>query len=192
MNSRTKTAAVIAAVIVGAATSNTAARAQAAAPTDPQIVGIVIAANQIDIDHGNMALAKSKDKQVRAFAQQMVTDHSAVQKSVLDLGAKLKVTPEDSPTSESLKAQSAQTLEKLKGLSGKKFDDAYVDSEIAYHKQVIDALTNVLIPNAQNPELKAALTGAKPLFVGHLEHAENVQASLKQNNQADSQHSHRR
>ena len=64
-----------------------------------------IAANDIDINYGKLALSKTKDKDVHAFAQQMVTDHSAVQKSVMDLGAKLHVTPADSPTTASLRSR---------------------------------------------------------------------------------------
>ena len=108
-------------------------------PTDPQIVGIVLAANTIDINYGKLALSKTKDQQVHDFAQQMVTDHSAVQKSVMDLGAKLHVTPTASATADSLKKQAAETTAKLKGLSGKAFDRAYVDNEVAYHTAVIDA-----------------------------------------------------
>jgi putative membrane protein len=52
--------------------------------TDANIGAIVLAANQIDIDYGNIALAKSKNKNVRDFAKRMVTDHSAVQKSVIE------------------------------------------------------------------------------------------------------------
>lgn len=147
-------------------------------PTDPQIVGIVIAANQIDIDHAKIALERSKNKQVREFAQQMITDHTAVQKSVLALGAKLHVTPADSDTSKSLKTQAAQTTIELNSLSGKAFDKFYVDNEVAYHKAVGGVLANVLIPDAQNAELKSALQGAQPIFEGHLQHAENLQATL--------------
>lgn len=154
----------------------TAATAQA--PTDPQIVGIVVAANQIDINYGHLALARSHNKQVRAFAQQMVTDHSAVQKSVFDLGAKLHVTPAESPTADSLKKQAAETTAHLKTLHGPAFDKAYVENEVAYHKAVIGAITTVLIPNAQNAELKSALEGTVPLFQGHLEHAQHVEADL--------------
>ena len=150
-----------------------------APPTDPQIVGIVIAANTIDINYGNLALSKTKDKQVHDFAQQMVTDHSAVQKSVMDLGAKLHVTPADSATADSLKKQATETMAKLKGLSGKAFDKAYVDNEVAYHTAVIDAVSKVLIPNAQNAEVKSALTGAAPLFIGHLEHAKMIQSKMQ-------------
>src|SRR4051794_35508447 len=71
------------------------------APTDPQIVGIVVAANQIDIDAGRLAVKKAKSQQVRDFAQQMITDHGPLQKSFFDLGAKLSVKPEESDTSRS-------------------------------------------------------------------------------------------
>jgi putative membrane protein len=82
----------------------------AAGPSDPQIVVIVLAADQIDIDYGTIALAKSNDKTVRDFAQRMVTDHSAVQKNVIALAEKLHVRAEDSPTSEGLKKGAAGAL----------------------------------------------------------------------------------
>jgi putative membrane protein len=165
--------------------------AQAQAPSDPQIVGIVVAADQIDIDYGNLALSKSKNKEVREFAQQMVTDHSAVQKSVFELGAKLKVTPADSGTSSALKSQSQETTAKLKALKGKAFDKAYIDNEVAYHTAVIGAVSSTLIPSAQNAELKSALQGAAPLFQGHLQHAQKVQADLEgKKTTASSRHSH--
>jgi putative membrane protein len=155
------------------------AQGSGAAPSDPQIVGIVVAANQIDIDYAKLALQKSKNKDVRGFAHQMATDHSALQKSVGNLGAKLNVTPAESDTSQALKAQAQQTTEQLKGLNGAAFDKAYVDNEVAYHKAVINAVSTVLIPNAQNAELKSALQGAAPLFQGHLEHAQMVQEHLQ-------------
>ncbi|MFL6415544.1 MAG: DUF4142 domain-containing protein [Bryobacteraceae bacterium] len=152
------------------------------APTDPQIVAIVVTANQIDIDAGRLALKKAKSDQVRDFAQQMITDHGALQKSVFALGAKLNVKPEESDTSRSLKSQAEESTEKLKGLGGAAFDKAYIDHEVAYHQAVIDATSSVLIPNARNAELKSALQSAAPLFQGHLEHARRVQSELASKN----------
>src|SRR6516225_9538517 len=63
------------------------ANAQSDAPSDPQIVGIVSAADQIDINYAKLALSKTNDKQVKDFAQQMITDHTSVQKAVADLAA---------------------------------------------------------------------------------------------------------
>jgi putative membrane protein len=142
-------------------------------------VGAVEVANQIDINCAKLAQSKAKDKQVKDFAQQMITDHSTVQNSVRELAAKLNVFPEDSQTSNSLKKQAQQTMLKLHRLKGKEFEKAYIDNEVAYHQRVINAIKTVLIPNAQNAELKKALEGAEPLFEGHLQHAQQVQAAIK-------------
>jgi putative membrane protein len=169
-------------LVLAAAASVAAPLASAqSAPTDPQIVGIVIAANQIDIDHAKLALSKTHNPQVRDFAQQMITDHTAVLKSVHDLGAKLHVTPADSDTSAALKKQAQETDDHLKTLDGAAFDKAYIDSEVASHQAVIQEVSTVLIPDAQNPELKSALQGAAPLFQGHLEHAQHLQSTMNSN-----------
>ena len=170
----------VAAIICAVALHPAKANAQGtAAPTDPQIVGIVETADDIDINYAKLALSKAKDKRVRDFAQQMITDHSAVQKSVINLAAKLNVTPADSPTSDSLNKQAEQTTQKLQSLKGKAFEKAYVDNEVGYHEAVINATKTVLIPSAQNAELKSALQGAEPLFEGHLAHAERVQSAIE-------------
>lgn len=157
----------------------TASFAQSAAPNDAQIAGIVVAANIVDIDAGKLAKSKSKNKEVKAFAQRMVTDHTGVNKQATTLVKKLNVTPEESDTSKALKQSGAEMMAKLKGLKGKEFDKAYVDNEVTYHQTVMDALDKTLIPNAKNEELKALLVKVRPAFVAHLEHAKHMQSSMK-------------
>ena len=154
------------------------ARAEGA-PTDPEIAAIVVTANQVDIDAGRMAKNKSRSKDVRDFAQLMITDHTGVNKSATDLVTRLKVKPQANATSESLKKGGDDNLANLKKLQGAAFDKAYVDHEVDYHQAVIDAMDKTLIPNAKNEELKALLVKVRPAFVAHLEHAKHVQASLK-------------
>jgi putative membrane protein len=154
--------------------------AQGSGPTDPQIAAIVVAANQADIDAGKLAESKAHSKDVKAFAQQMVKDHTAVNKTAADLVNRLGVKPETNPTSDSLKQGGAANLTNLTPLQGAKFDRAYIDHEVTYHQNVIDALDNTLIPSAQNAELKALLVKVRPAFVAHLEHAKMVQSSLPQ------------
>ena len=146
--------------------------------TDPQIAAIVVTANQVDIDAGNLAKSRAQSKDVQAFAQDMVRDHTAVNKSAKDLAAKLKVTPESNATSESLKKGGDDNIAKLKSLSGAAFDKAYVDHEVEYHQSVIDAVDKTLVPDASNAELKALLQKSRPTFVEHLEHAKHLQAKL--------------
>jgi putative membrane protein len=165
------------AFLAGAFALAGAAFAQSA-PDDAQIAGIVVAANTVDIDAGKLAQKTSKDKEVKAFAKQMVTDHSGVNKQATALVKKLKVTPQDSELSKSLKQGGADNIAKLKPLKGKDFDKAYIDHEVEYHQAVIDALDKTLIPSAQNPELKETLEKVRPAFVAHLDHAKQLQASL--------------
>jgi putative membrane protein len=94
------------------------------------------------------------------------------------LVTKLGVTPKDNATSQSLNAQAVKERKALNSKSGKAFDKAYVDNEVAYHTAVINAVENVLIPNATNKELHDLLASAVPLFKAHLEHAKMLQKSL--------------
>jgi putative membrane protein len=150
----------------------------AAGPTDAQIAHIVVTANQVDIDAGRLAESKAHSKDVRAFGKTMVTDHSGVNQQAVALATRLKVTPEDNPTSQSLKMEGADNVATLKGLKGGAFDKAYIDHEIAYHEQVLEAIDKVLVPNANNAELKALIVKVRPAFVAHLEHAKTIQAKL--------------
>jgi putative membrane protein len=88
------------------------------------------------------------------------------------------VTPEDNPTSKSIKSGGDDNVSNLKTLSGAAFDKAYIDHEVAYHQQVLEAVDQTLIPGAKNAELKALLVKVRPAFVAHLEHPKHVQVSL--------------
>ena len=155
-----------------------AGSARAQAPTDPQIASIVVTANQVDIDAGRLAESKGSNAAIKQFAEQMVTDHTGVNKQATELVTRLKVTPEDNPTAASLKKGGAENIAHLKTLTGTAFDKAYIDHEVAYHQQVLDALDKTLIPGAQNAELKALLVKVRPAFEAHLRHAKHIQASL--------------
>ena len=169
----------IALFITGAAALAIAAPAAAAAPTDPQIAHIAYTAGALDIAAGKQALAKSHNKAVRAFAEEMVRDHTAVNDKALALVKKLKVTPADNPTSQGLTKAADAERAKLAKMSGAAFDREYVNNEVAYHKTVNGALEKVLIPSARNGELKSLLETGLTLFKEHQAHAEQVAKELK-------------
>lgn len=159
-------------VISGAALADTP-------PNDAQIAHIAYTAGTIDIAAAKQALAKSKNKAVRDFAQEMVRDHEAVNGKALALVKKLKVTPQANATSTSLTTQANKKKAELAKLSGTAFDKAYAANEVAYHKTVNGALGSTLIPNAKNGELKSLLETGLTLFKEHQAHAEHLSMSLK-------------
>jgi putative membrane protein len=156
-----------------------AGHAVAADVTDPQIAHIAYTAGQIDVTAAEQALAKSKNPAVIEFATTMERDHKAVNDQALALVKKLNVTPEDNDISKSLTADAQKKHDALGALEGDAFDKAYVENEVAYHKAVNGALETVLIPSADNAELKALLETGLTLFKQHQMHAEHLAMSVK-------------
>lgn len=167
--------ALLSASAVSAATPAIAADA----PTDPQIAHIAYTAGTLDIAAGKQALAKTHNKAVRAFAQEMVRDHSAVNGKALALVKKLHVTPQDNSTSQGLTKAADAERAKLAKLSGATYDREYINNEVAYHKTVNGALESTLIPSSKNAELKSLLQTGLTLFKEHQAHAEKVAKELK-------------
>jgi putative membrane protein len=167
----------LAAVILLAATIAPAHAADK--PSDAQIAHIAYTGGSIDIENAKLALTKSKNADVRAFADDMVRDHKAVNDKALALVKKLHVTPEDNATSKSLVKQQDEERAKLGKLSDAAFDKAYVDNEVAFHKTVIGALEKTLIPSTQNAELKDLLQTGVKIFKDHEQHAEHLASTLK-------------
>jgi putative membrane protein len=149
---------------------------------DPQIATVALTAHQIDIDRGKLAEGKTKNAEVKQFAEAMVKDHTAGKQEVLDLAKKLGVKPEESAVTRDLNKGAKETEAKLKKLTGAAFDKAYVDAEVGYHLAVIDAVEKVLIPGAKNAEVKEALVNTVPTLQGHLKHAQHLQAMVTPKN----------
>jgi putative membrane protein len=148
----------------------------AAVPTDAQIAQIVLVANSADSASGVMAERKATAPDVKAFGRRMVTDHSALNKKATALAKKLNLTPAPSDMSTDLQKKATDTMRDLEGKTGKDFDKAYIDSQVTYHQDLLNALDQQLIPNAQNPELKQLLQTARAGVQQHLNLAKQIQA----------------
>lgn len=171
-----KTALLTTALI---ATTFLAGFAQSPKLSDAEIASVAVTANQIDVDYAAIAQRKSKDAEVLKFAKTMADDHNATIAAAVQLVTKLKVTPKDNAVSQSLKDGAAKTSKMLNSKSGKAFNKAYIQNEVAYHKAVISAVEAVLIPQAQNAELKSLLESVLPVLKTHLQHAEMVEHKYK-------------
>ncbi|MDX1701065.1 MAG: DUF4142 domain-containing protein [Melioribacteraceae bacterium] len=145
---------------------------------DTEVASVAVVANQIDIDYAEIALKRSKNQEIIDFANRMIEDHNAVISQAAALVQKLGVDPKDNAVSQSLLEGAKKTKKELKKVSKRKFDQMYIDNEVAYHKAVIAAVKNLLIPETENSELKELLTAVVPALEAHLGHAEMVQSKI--------------
>jgi len=146
--------------------------------SDPEVASVAVVANQIDISYGEIAKERSKNADILKFAETMISDHKAVIAQAAALVKKLGVTPKDNAESQKLLADAEKTKKTLRSKSGKGFDKAYIDNEVAYHKAVIAAVEGLLIPETDNGELKSLLQNVVPALKTHLEHAIMVQNKI--------------
>ena len=146
--------------------------------TDSEIASVAVVANQIDISYAEIALKKSKNKEILEFANRMITDHNAVIEQAVALVTKLSVTPKDNAISQSLTDSAEKIKKMLRKSKRKEFDKMYIDNEVTYHQAVIAAIKNILVPKSNNKELKELLEAVLPALEAHLRHAEMVQNKL--------------
>ncbi len=146
--------------------------------SDPEIAHVAVTANAIDAELAELALERSSNDAVRAFARTMVTDHTGVNEQAAALAERLGVTPTANPVSASLREGAAEARSRLSGLRGVAFDRAYMEREVGYHDAVLDALDGLLIPGASNEELRDLLVQVRPVIAAHLERAREIRQEL--------------
>jgi putative membrane protein len=142
--------------------------------TDANIAAIVVAANNADILYADLALAKSHDREVRAFATMVKKDHESVNEAAAALVARARITPVDHAISFDLRDDAETTRLEFRDLEGAAFDSAYAENEVAYHRRLLGALDGTLIPAARNAELRALLAQVRPAVAAHLQHAQRL------------------
>jgi putative membrane protein len=167
---RASRAAIVAAFVLAPALVH----GQAAKPAidDAAIIGIFDAANGWDVSTGGLAATKATRQDVKDFGKMLSTVHTSVQKQGRDLATKLGVTPTPVAKDFALLLDYNATMKKLNGLSGAAFDKAFLEHEVAYHKAVIDAVTNTFLPAIKNAELKKFVEGVAPAFKQHMDQAQ--------------------
>jgi putative membrane protein len=154
------------------------ARAQAGL-NDLEMAHSAYTADVIDIEYAKIALSKTKNKEVKEFAELMIRDHGAVNEGAGKLLKKLNVEAKDNDFSKALRAGADKKEAELNGLTGEAFDKAYAANELAYHQTVNKVVGETFIPAVKNPDLKAFLSQALVTFKVHEDHAGHMVTALK-------------
>lgn len=143
--------------------------------SDAEILQVLHVANMGEIEAAQAAQSKATSPQVKQFAEQMIKDHTAMDRKGKELGQKLGLKPADSALSNGLKAKAKTAITGLKATSGEVFDEAYMASQVSMHGDVQEAIRDSLMPSVKNAELKALLQEAKPKIDAHLQEAQQLQ-----------------
>jgi putative membrane protein len=161
-------------------TSQTPGPGTPGATSDAEIAHIATTANNADIDGANLAKTKAQNAEVKSFANLMISDHTAANEKAAQIAQQAGLQPADNPISQQMMADHQRAKQDLQARNGANFDKAYIAHEIQMHQQVLNALDQTLIPNAQNTELKTLLQQVRTTVEGHLKRAQDMQTKIGQ------------
>jgi putative membrane protein len=150
----------------------TPALAQAGAKADQTFVMEAAMAGMAEVEHGKLASQKATNPKVKAFGQQMVTDHTKAGDELKTIASAKQITP---PTSMGPKHQA--THDKLMKLSGAEFDRAYMTDMVADHQKAVADFTAEANSGA-DPQVKAFAAKTLPTIQGHLKMAQELQKEV--------------
>ena len=136
---------------------------------DEKILKDIAMADMAEVEGGKMAQSKSQNSDVKAFAQQMIDDHTANLNDVKALAQARGVTLPTEPDAKH-KAMAA----KLDKMSGDAFDKAYMKEAGVQDHKTVHAKLMAAAKKAKDPELKALVEKTEPVVAQHLKSAEQM------------------
>ncbi len=155
----------------GAAVGQVAASTMGANDTDA-FVSNASQSDMYEIAAGNMAQARSKNADVKAFGKMMVIHHTAMMNEMKPLVAAAGKTP-----AAALDQRRQGMLDNLKGATDAAFDKAYITQQVAAHNEAL-TLMKGYADHGDDAGLKGGAAKAVPKIEGHLTDAQKLQAAM--------------
>jgi len=141
----------------------------------PDYLTKTVNANMLEIEASKVALQRATNADVKAFAKQMVADHTKAADTLKKAltKAKLNLTP---PTQ--LPSDLAEKVNDLKTADAKDFDKKYMDHEVDIHQDALDLQTRYA-KDGDNADLKAYAAKMATAIQDHLTKAKSIRDALK-------------
>jgi putative membrane protein len=142
---------------------------------DAEILRIITTLDSGEIERAELARKKATNRQVAAYAEQILQEHTRTKSQAEQLAASFRSAPVLSSLAEDLGGTRRQSLQALEAADSAAFDQLYIRSQIQQQEEVLDLLDNHLIPRADDSRLKLHLQNSRTLVDSHLSKAREVQ-----------------
>jgi putative membrane protein len=140
--------------------------------TDANFINTVGAGGHAEVQFGQLAQTQATRTNVRAFAAQMVSDHTAAGNELASLAQLKQMTP---PADMDLNHKAK--YDQLSKIAGGEFDRVYIQGQVEDHTAVVNAFQNE-ITNGTDSDVKAFAQKHLPTIQHHLEMARQLAAQF--------------
>lgn len=121
-----------------------------------------------EVQLAQLAQQRASAAQVRQFASRMATDHGQANTELQQIAEQANVTLPTKPT-----GKEASTAQRLSGLNGSSFDQAYAQAMLNDHQEDV-ALFRKEASSGKDPALKAFAQKTLPVLQRHLQMAQGL------------------
>jgi putative membrane protein len=149
------------------------AKGQSLSPDEQQFVKKAAAGGLAEVKLSELASDRASDAKVKAFAAQMVTDHTQANNELKPIADANKI-----PVPTKLQGESEVAYKRLEKLSGAKFDAAYVKVMVTDHDKTVSAFEDAS-SKVKNPDLKAFIDKTLPVLRQHKDHVHEIAGQMR-------------
>lgn len=162
----------------GTNSSGASTTANTVSEEDREMITDLAEANLAEIETSQLALTKSQNPSVRAFAQKMIDDHGMAQQELQQMAqAKGLTLPQETDLAHKTVSGA------LRLLSGDTFDSQYINRVgVDDHQRTVELLQKAQ-GQARDAEFKAMAGRLLPVMQGHLDTARQIGQQLEQREQ---------
>lgn len=141
--------------------------------TDRKFMQEAAIGNEAEIQLGQMAQQKSSNPAVKAFGERMIKDHSNADDKLKNVAASQHISL---PTN--LDPEHQDAAARLSKLSGKEFDQAYMQLMVQEHTKDVDKFKTEASA-AHDDTVKQFAAATLPVLESHLNEAQQIAQQLK-------------
>lgn len=129
--------------------------------------------NRAEVQLGNMASQKTRNKDVKQFALMMIEDHGKANKELISVARR-----KDLRLLDTLSGEMKQKMDSLQSLSGREFDQAYMNFMVKDHQEDVK-FYNRALSEIEDTDLKTYARNTLPTLQKHLDRAQEVNQTLQ-------------
>lgn len=143
-----------------------------ASPAEQDFTMKVTQAHLAEINMARLAQQKSQNKDVKNYAEMIVSDHERALERLTDL-----MNDKHIPQTRNLAPDVKQDIDRMSRLSGDEFDREFVNMMVADHQKAVE-LFREQANIAMNPDIKDYVNDMIPKLEKHLQKAQELQSKL--------------
>ena len=133
-----------------------------------QFVNQAVSGGLFEVQSSELALERSQNADVQAFAEMMITDHSTNNEELMTIAQEQGLT-----VPAEIMGQPAEHMQAVQAAEGEEFDPVYVEHQIAAHQSTIELFQTYAEAGDVEPLVSYAET-TLPILQQHLDEAQEL------------------